>query len=169
VDAEVWRVLVPLVLAAGSGITWWVARRDKNKDPLPKAAAELALAAQALGIVTESAEYVRQDTINLRFDRDQDRVRIARLEADREEDRLRLADADDRMTRLERLLSQAAAYIEALLRWAQIMPSVPDKPIPPLPNQLHELVDPELWVTNGRPGVKKSTPVRRPPKNDDQS
>jgi hypothetical protein len=151
--------LVTLLSLIGGGAAWLIRRRDSNKDPIPKAAAEMAIAQQALEIITESAAWTRADAVGLR-------ARVAKLEADREEDRARLGDADDRMTRLERLLSQAASYIEALLRWAQVMPTVPDKPIPPLPTQLHELVDPELWVTNGTPGVKKPAPVRRPPKKD---
>lgn len=126
--------LVTLILGAGSAFGWWLRRRDQKKDPLPKAAAELAVAQQALGIITDAATWAKNDNTDLRS-------RVAQLEKDRAEDRVRI-------TRLETLLSHAAAYIEALLRWAQIMPTDPERPVPPLPDELHELVDPQLWITH---------------------
>lgn len=70
-----------------------------------------------------------------------DEERISALEEDRATDRARL-------TRLERLLSQAASYIEALLRWAH---ASGQRSIPPLPAELHEIVDPTLWLGHGEP------------------
>lgn len=122
----------------GSGIGWLIARHDKKKDPLPKAAAEVALAREALGIVSESAQTLKEDLARIKADREEDRTRIDQLEKDGVADRARIS-------RLESLLSHAASYIEALLRWAHGLRGAP-KP-PPLPSELHDLVDPHLWVT----------------------
>jgi hypothetical protein len=120
--------LVPLVLAIGGGLSWFISRRDKNKDPLPKQQAELAIAQQALGIVTAAAEFSSAEARALRS-------RVTKLEGDRDEDRTRI-------TRLEGLFARAVTYIEKLLRaWGAPRPPEP-------PADLHDLIDPALW----RPG-----------------
>lgn len=137
--------IVGILSAIGTAIAWYVARRDRAKDPIPKAAAEIQLAQAALGVIQDAADFSRQNVVDLRADAKADRERIKQLEADREVDRARL-------TRLETLLSHAASYIEALLRWAREITVPPNNPIPPLPSQLHELVDPQLWITNNEEG-----------------
>jgi hypothetical protein len=124
--------LVPLVLAAGGAVSWLISRRDKRKDPLPKQQAELAIAQQALGIVTEAAAFSAAEASGLR-------ERVVKLEADREEDREAREVDRARISRLEGLFARAVSYIETLLRaWGSPKPPQP-------PAELHELIDPALW------------------------
>lgn len=60
--------IVTLIIALGSGFAWWVKRRDAQKDPIPRTAAELALAKEALGIVEASRDALGQDVARLRED-----------------------------------------------------------------------------------------------------
>ena len=129
--AAVLTALAPLVM-------WWVKRRDAQHDRIPKAAAEVALAQQALGIVKESRDYLADDVRRLMLDRDEDRSRIDKLEADRATDRARIG-------RLEALLGVAAGYIEALLLWVLTGAKPPH---PPLPDDLNDLIDPSLLGTD---------------------
>ena len=122
----------------GGGIGWLVRRHDARKDTIPKAAAEVALAQQALGIVKESRDSLADDVRRLMLDRDEDRSRIDKLEADRITDRARIG-------RLEALLGVAAGYIEALLRWVRTGAKPPH---PPLPDDLNDLIDPSLLGTD---------------------
>lgn len=74
--------LVALLGTLGSGIGWWLHRRDAKSNPLPRHAAEVALSKEALGIVQASAAALEQDVKRLRDDREADRRRIDALEAD---------------------------------------------------------------------------------------
>lgn len=126
--------IVSLLLAVGSGIAWLVKRRDAAKDPIPKQAAELALAEQALGIIRESRDALREDVNRLKGERDEHRTR---LDAQQEQiDGLRQA-----MDQVKHLLSHATRYIETLLRWAYA--GAPPPP-PSVPLDLHDLIDPSL-------------------------
>lgn len=141
-DGPTISALVTALGVLGGGVTWLIRRRDKKKDPLPKSAAELAIAQQALDIISDAATFSRKDSENLR-------ARVVQLELDSATDRIRIG-------RLETLLSHAASYIEALLRWAHGLRSVPRPPA--LPPELHDLVDPALWITNAAPQEPDSSP-----------
>lgn len=142
IEGNVVAAVLSFLAALGAGIGWWVDRRDRHKDPLPKSAAEVAVAKEALGVVVAAAEWDRTRGERIQTDLTAALRRITALEEDGVTDRARI-------TRLETLLSHAASYIEALLRWAHALRDAP-KP-PPLPTELHDLVDPQLWITISNP------------------
>lgn len=131
-------ILAALTVLLGSGGLVWklLDRRDKAKDPLPKASAEVMLAKETLGAMVLLRDAALDDIKRIREERDEDRADIEVLKTHRDEDRKRLAN-------LERLLGVAAGYIEALLRWAR---GGSKPPHPDLPATLHELIDPELYT-----------------------
>lgn len=126
--------LVSAVLALGSGIAWFVKRRDAAKDPIPKHAAELAVAEQALGIIQESRDTLNEDVKRLKAESKEDRERLDAQQA--QIDGLREA-----MDQVKNLLSHATRYIETLLRWAYAGAAPPP---PSVPLDLHDLIDPSL-------------------------
>jgi chromosome segregation ATPase len=126
--------VVSALLALGSGIAWLVKRRDAAKDPIPKQAAELALAEQALGIIRESRDALREDVQRLKEEREEHR---SRLDAQQEQ----INSLRDAMDQVKHLLSHATRYIETLLRWAR--DGAPPPP-PSVPRDLIDLIDPAL-------------------------
>lgn len=136
-----------ILLLMGTAIAWVVKRWDNKKDPLPKTAAEVALAAQALGIIKEAAEF-SQTTLTRRITeleagRASDALRITDLERSRLDDRHVIEDLQRGMAEVRSLLSSAARYIEHLLTWANSLMGQPNPP--PLPAELHDIIDPALW------------------------
>lgn len=74
--------VITLIGMIGSAIAWWIRRRDKAANPLPRHSAEVTLAREALGVVQASAQALEADVQRLRDDREADRRRIDMLEAD---------------------------------------------------------------------------------------
>lgn len=60
--------LVSAIAALTGLITFFVGRHDKNKDPIPKQAAEVAIAKDALGVVKGSYDFLIEDVARLRTD-----------------------------------------------------------------------------------------------------
>lgn len=144
---------VVTLLVSGGGVTWWVSRRDRQKDPIPKEKAAVALSESAVTIMqgvtdelrTELArerEYRAAEVASLRQDQAQlRRAQEAAREA-HEQTRRELEDTRTDVRWLRETLGVAAAYIEKLLRWAR---SESRPPIPPLPSDLRTLIDPSLY------------------------
>ena len=53
--------LVSAIAALTGLVTFFVGRHDKSKDPIPKQAAEVAIAKEALGVVKESYDLLAAD------------------------------------------------------------------------------------------------------------
>ncbi|MER7070980.1 hypothetical protein [Terrabacter sp. NPDC000476] len=135
-------IIVGLLTTLGGGVAWLVKRHDAAKDPIPKAAAELAVAEQALGIIKESRDALREDVSRLKEERDEHKVR---LDAQQEQiDTLRDDNATLHATveQIKHLLSHATRFIETLLRWAKDGAKPPQ---PTLPHALEDLIDPTLY------------------------
>lgn len=137
-----WVTAVASLLTVLSGFAAWVVkRRSEAKDPIPKAAAELAVAEQALGLIRESRDALRDDVVRLKAERIEDRLRLD--ECQKQVDQLRVDNqglhAD--LSQIRQVLSAATRYIEVLLRWVR---EGSHPPQPQLPAVLHELVDPTL-------------------------
>lgn len=125
--------LIGAMTTAGTGIGWYVNRRDKQKDPIPKTAAELAVAQTALGIVEASAGRLDKEVVRISGDLDKERDR-----GDAQQQQI--DDLQRDVSQIKALLSHATRYIETLLRaW----PSCGD-PAPAVPAPLHELIDATL-------------------------
>ena len=144
--------LVTLLIAIGSGVGWWLRRRDGRKDPIPKESAAVALAESSVAIMKGVADELRADLATERQIRTQDKAQhAAELRALRAEMQAlqtrqkstedQLADTRTDIDWLRTTLGVAASYIENLLRWARA-DSRP--PIPPLPEKLRTLIDPSL-------------------------
>lgn len=133
--------LVAVLGTAASLLMWWVGRRDKQKDPISKHAADLALAEQAVGIIATSRDTLADDVRRISSELAAERARgdsHQRQIDDLRKDNERLHGmVDEIRTRL----SQAGSYIEALLRWTR---DGSPPPPPPLPSVLHDLIDPSL-------------------------
>jgi len=112
--------IVALLGATGGGIAWMVRRRDAKKDPIPKESAAVALAQSGVSLMQGVAD---------------------RLDVELGEVRSELGDLKGDVQRLTLTLGAAARYIERLLRWAK---SDTRPPIPPLPSDLRDLIDPSL-------------------------
>lgn len=112
--------VVAFMGAVGAGIAWLVRRRDSKKDPIPKESAAVALANQSVSLMQGVANEIRTDLATVRNE---------------------VGELRDEVEGLRTTLSAAARYIERLLRWAK---SESRPPLPPLPNALHDLIDPSL-------------------------
>ena len=112
--------VVGTVTPVGLAVGWWFRRRDSQKDPIPKESAAVALATSGVALMQTVADRLDE--------------RLKGLEAEVGE--LRREQVHMRLT-----LSAAARYIEKLLRWAK---SDTRPPIPHLPDDLRDLIDPSL-------------------------
>lgn len=112
--------VVGLLGAIGGGVAWLVRRRDQAKDPIPKESAAVALAQSGVSIMQGVADRLESRVIALEGE-------VVNLKGD--------------VGRLTLTLGAAARYIERLLRWAK---SESRPPIPPLPSELRDLIDPSL-------------------------
>ena len=112
--------VVGLLGAIGGGVAWLVRRRDQAKDPIPKESAAVALAQSGVSIMQGVADRLEARVIALEGE-------VVNLKSD--------------VGRLTLTLGAAARYIERLLRWAK---SESRPPIPPLPSELRDLIDPSL-------------------------
>lgn len=133
--------LATLVSALAGFVAWYVKHRADAKDPIPKAAAELAVAEQALGLIKESRDALREDVIRLKEERVDDRKRLEEMQAQVDSLRDDNADLHAVIDQMRHVLSSATRYIEALLKWARDG-SVP--PPPTVPPSLVDLIDPHL-------------------------
>lgn len=144
---------VVTLLVSGGGVTWWVSRRDTQKDPIPKEKAAVALSESAVTIMQGVADELRAELAREREYRsgevaslreDQAKLKQAQEAAD-EAHQLTRRELEETRTDVQWLratLGVAAAYIEKLLRWAR---SESRPPIPPLPSDLRNLIDPSLY------------------------
>lgn len=57
--------LVTAIASLAGLVTFFVSRHDKAKDPIPKQAAEVAMAKEALGIVKDSRDTLVEDVARL--------------------------------------------------------------------------------------------------------
>jgi len=137
-DATLIGGVVTLLGLIGSGIAWLVRRRDSKKDPIPKESAAVALAQSGVALMQGVA-----DRLEARISGLEDDLAQARLDgaAARAEDRTEIDGLRGDVQHLRLTLSAAARYIERLLRWAK---SDTRPPIPPLPSDLRDLIDPSL-------------------------
>ena len=123
--------LVALILATGGGIRWWVKRHDDKLDPIPKSEAAMALAQSGVALMQGVADELREEMSRVKADAasqgDTLRTEVDGLRGD--------------VQHLRLTLTAAARYIERLLRWAK---SDTRPPIPPLPSDLRDLIDPSL-------------------------
>ncbi|HET7399729.1 MAG TPA: hypothetical protein VFJ94_14525 [Intrasporangium sp.] len=137
-----WITALATLITALSGVgVVWVKQRSEAKDPIPKAAAELAVAEQALGLIKESRDALREDVVRLKEERTEDRKRMDELQEQVYSLREDNADLHGVVDQMRHALSLATRYIEALLRWAR-EGSVP--PQPTVPVSLRDLIDPTL-------------------------
>lgn len=132
-DGSLIAVLVPLITAAGGAVAWLVNRHDKKADPIPKTAAELAVAERALGIIEKSASRLEAEVGRVSGDLEKERAR-----GDEQQAQIDTLRAD--VSQIKALLSHATRYIETLLRaWPSSSAHAPAVPAP-----LHELIDGSL-------------------------
>lgn len=126
--------LVTLILAIGGGVKWWVGRQDKQKDPIPKDAAAVALSASAVEVSQAVLAQVRAEMSDLRTD-------LAGVRGKNRETESRLSAAEQTIQHHESLFGQALSYIEGLLRHIR-----DGRPWPPTaaPAELRDLIDPSL-------------------------
>lgn len=152
-DVQVIGAIVTLLSVVGGGVAWWVRRHDAQKDPIPKESAVVALADSAVTIMrgvtdelraelAHEREYRASETAILRDDLS--KVKKAQEAADtaHAQTRRELEETRTDVQWLRATLGIAAAYIERLLRWAR---SESRPPIPPLPPDLRNLIDPSLY------------------------
>ena len=118
---------VSVLTAIGAGIAWVMRRHDSKKDPVPKEAAAVALSNEAVGIMRGVANDLKGDIANLRGE-------VAAMKESQ-------AELGREIQRLKLTLGTAATFIERLLRWAK---SDSRPPIPALPSDLFDLIDPSL-------------------------
>ena len=135
-------LVVGIIAPAATFLTWWVSRRDKAKDPLPKTTAELALAKEALGIIVASRDTMSQDLEVQKAETAQAVARLAVVEGAVTELRQSEAALHALVERVQSQLTAAARYIETLLRWAHQLHDA--SPPPRLPEGLRDLIDPTL-------------------------
>lgn len=113
--------------AIGGGVAWLVRRRDSKKDPIPKESAAVALAQSGVALMQGVADRLEGDIGDLRNEVASQRDEIGDLRGD--------------LHSLRVTLGAAARYIERLLHWAK---SESRPPVPPLPVELRDLIDPAL-------------------------
>lgn len=137
-----WLTALATVISALAGfIAWYVKHRADAKDPIPRAAAELAVAEQALGIIKESRDALREDVVRMKDERKDDRKRLEEMQAQVDSLRDDNLDLHSVIDQMRHALSNATRYIEALLKWARDG-SVP--PPPTVPPSLVDMIDPTL-------------------------
>lgn len=124
--------LIGVLTTLGTGLSWYVNRRDKAKDPIPKTAAELAVAQTALGIVEASAGRLDREVVRISGALEQERTRG-------DGQQRQLDSQQEQIDTFKALLSHATRYIETLLRAWGSSPIAPAVPAP-----LHELIDATL-------------------------
>lgn len=152
---------VVTLLVSGGGVTWWVSRRDTQKDPIPKEKAAIALSESAVTIMQGVTDELRTE---LQREREYRTAEVASLRQDltkvkqdqevayeaHQQTRRELEDTRTDVQWLRETLGIAAAYIEKLLRWAR---SESRPPIPPLPSDLRSLIDPSLVEPSSSPAT----------------
>lgn len=119
--------VVAFLGTVGPGIAWIVRRRDGKKDPIPKESAAVALAQSGVSLMQGVADRLGAELVEVRTE-------LSDLRSE-------LSDVRGEVSRLTTTLGAAARYIERLLRWAK---SESRPPIPPLPSELRDLIDPAL-------------------------
>lgn len=140
-DPGVLTALTGLLVTLGGGAAWLIRRHDSKKDPLPRAQAEVAVAAGNLGLLSEVnlrlAEESRRVSAELVDVRTQLREVVSRAaHNDRQ-----IADLQVAHGQIKALFGSATGFIEELLRWLHAgMPG--DRP--ELPSSLRAFVDETL-------------------------
>ena len=126
--------LVTLILGIGSGIGWYVRRRDNRKDPVPKQSVALAQADSSVALMGLLRDEMRKDMTTLRSELEE--VKAAAKAAT-----TRVASLEETVETLDDSLTDAVRYIEALLRH---MRNGSRGPAPTIPERLRGLIDPML-------------------------
>lgn len=137
--------IVGVILAIGGGIRWWVGRRDNLKDPIPKADAAAALNSQAVALMQSVAADMEK--------------RFSSLNGRNQLLENRVSAAEQTLEMLEQKLQAAAHYIEDVWRRAR----VGAWPLPPVPSELRDLIDPDLHDWASRNPEDHTGPVPDPP------
>lgn len=126
--------LVTLILGIGAGIKWWVGRLDNAKDPIPKDRAAVALSTSAVTLMQAVADEMRAEVSELRTE-------LAGVRGTNRILETRVGAAESTIEHHESMFSAAMSYIEALLRHIR---DGREQPAPPVPNDLRDLIDPDL-------------------------
>lgn len=119
--------IVGLLGALGTAYAWVINRRDKNKDPIPKESAAVALSASAVAL---------SQTLLKDLD-----ARMTQMNGRNQILENRVAAAEQSIEHHERIFGAAMTYIEALLRHIR---DGRKRPPPPVPTEIRDLIDPEL-------------------------
>lgn len=120
--------IVTVLGTVGTGVAWLLSRRDRKKDPIPKESAAVALAQSGISLMQGVADRINAELLEVR--------------TELSDVRTELSDVRSEVRRLTTTLGAAARYIERLLRWAK---SESRPPIPALPSELRDLIDPALY------------------------
>jgi len=125
-----------MLLAAWLGVRW------KNKEPLTRKAAELAIAEQQIGMATGlntmlSDAIKRQDAAILGHS---GQLQLMAQKVKAQDDKIE--SQGEKIARLERLLDSSLRYVETLLRY---IIKGRKGPVPrPSDEELHDQIDPDL-------------------------
>lgn len=134
-------VVIAVLTTAGGGLAWYIRRHDTRKDPLPRTAAEVAIAKEALGIIVASRDALTQDMARQGEELAQERARGDRHEQELVQLRKEHAELHDIVDEIRSRLTAAARYIETLLRWGRAGGHDPE---PDVPEGLADLIDPTV-------------------------
>ena len=144
--------VVSVLTTLGLGIAWLVRRRDTNKDPIPKQSAAVSLA--------DAAVTVAQGMLNdLRSDMSAVRLEVVEVKRDAAKTKDRLTATEQTLELLDQKLQAAVHYIEDVWRRAR----VGAWPLPPVPTELRDLIDPDLHDWASRNPEDHTGPVPDPP------
>lgn len=144
--------IVTLLGVVGSGIAWIYNRRDKAKDPIPKQSAAILLADQSVTIAQKMLGDLSADVTSVRRE-------IADVKRDASHTKARLSATEHTLELLEQKLQAAVHYIEDVWRRAR----VGAWPLPPVPAELRDLIDPDLHDWASRNPEDHTGPVPDPP------
>jgi hypothetical protein len=147
--------VVGILTALGGGVAWWIKRTDNAKDPLPKLTAEQMLQERAVQMAGGISLRLEAEVERISRDLDRERVRGDRQQNELDALRQDNTRLHDKVGLIMVRLSDAARYIEALLRWAN---AGSPPPPPALPDELRDLIDPSLHTGDNTQEAHRGDP-----------